>query len=295
MTKALPFTAFVAPARRRPELWRLVLGLLVVVLVMVVWVALGIGLLALAVGLSGAMEVMATLADPVTPRATLILLSTFVGMFLAPIVAARLLHRRGARSLFGPGRVVLRDFFAALAISAVIYGAMLFFWFAGFDAVANVPPALWLALLPLSLLAVAVQTGAEELLFRGYIMQQLAARFPTPLVYMLVPSLLFGLLHYDPNTLGSNAWAVVGSTAFFGLIAADLTNATGSVGAAWGLHMANNVVAILLLSTQGTITGLALFVTPYAASEVAITGPLLMADLALIIVVWIALRWRLGR
>ncbi len=295
MTKALPFTAFVAPARRRPEIWRLLLGLVVIALVMTLWVALSTGALVFALGLDRAMTVMARLANPVTPATTFLLLSTFIGMLLAPMAAVRLLHRRSVASLFGPGRIVLRHFVAALGIAMAIYGVTLGVWSTGFDALSNVPPGLWLALLPLSLLAVAIQTGAEELLFRGYLMQQLAARFATPLIYMLVPSLLFGLLHYDPITMGSNSWAVVGSTAFFGLIAADLTNATGSIGAAWGLHLANNIVAILLVATQGTITGLALFVTPYAASEVTITGPLLMADLALVIVVWAALRWRLSR
>ena len=295
MASALPFAAFVAPARERPQIWRLLVGVVICVLVMVAWLCATFGALALVLGVDASLDLIRAVDAADKVGGTYLLMSTFVGMFLAPMVAVRVLHRRGPGSLFGPATLVLRHFAIAVGIAALMYGATLLIWRVTFSPVVNLSPGVWIALLPLSLLVVLIQTGAEELLFRGYLMQQLAARFGSPLIHMLVPSLLFGILHYDPASMGTNAWAVVGSTAFFGLIAADLTVVTGSIGAAWGLHFANNIVAILLISTKGTITGLALYVTPYAASEVTITGPLLMADLALIILVWAALRWVLRR
>lgn len=295
MATALPFSAFVAPAKRRPQIWRLLAGILICALVMAAWLALTFGALLVVLGQQSAMALLSGLAVPDAPATTFLLLSTFVGMFAAPMIAVRLLHKRRAGTLFGPAAPVLRHFVVAVAVAALLYGIALAIWRLNFAPVVNLSPGLWLTLLPLSLLLVLIQTGAEEILFRGYLMQQLAARFGSPLVHMLVPSLLFGILHFDPVTMGSNAWAMVGSTAFFGLIAADLTVATGTIGAAWGLHFANNVVALLLISTKGTITGLALYVTPYAASEVTITGPLLMADLSLIIAVWFVLRLLLRR
>jgi len=293
MPDTMPFDTFVSPARGRPQIWRLVLGLVICVLAMVLWLAALFGLLVLFIGQQEALGLLQGMAEPTTPRATLLLLATFVGMALGPVVAVRLLHRRRAGSLIGRRGRTVRHFLVALGTTGAIYGLTLAVWTVQFDGEPNLPPDLWLTLLPLALLGVLVQTGAEELLFRGYLLQQLAARFASPLIYMLVPSLLFGMLHFDPATMGANAWAVVGSTAFFGLIAADLTVVTGTIGAAWGLHFANNVVALLLISTKGTITGLALFLTPYAADEVTITGPLLMADLALVSLVWGVLRFAL--
>ncbi|SHI60025.1 hypothetical protein SAMN04488012_10237 [Palleronia salina] len=293
MPDTMPFETFVSPARGRPQIWRLVLGLVICVLAMVLWLAALFGLLVLVIGQQEALGLLEGMAEPTTPRATLLLLATFVGMALGPIVAVKLLHRRRVGSLIGRRGRTVRHFLVALGTTGAIYGLTLAVWTVQFDGEPNLPPDLWLTLLPLALLGVLIQTGAEELLFRGYLLQQLAARFATPLIYMLVPSLLFGMLHFDPATMGANAWAVVGSTAFFGLIAADLTVVTGTIGAAWGLHFANNVVALLLISTKGTITGLALFLTPYAADEVTITGPLLMADLALVSLVWGVLRFAL--
>ncbi|WP_338153259.1 CPBP family intramembrane glutamic endopeptidase [Pseudophaeobacter leonis] len=57
----------------------------------------------------------------------------------------------------------------------------------------------WLGLLPLSLLAVLVQVSAEEVVFRGYLQQALAARFKSPVIWLVAPSALFGLAHYMPG------------------------------------------------------------------------------------------------
>jgi DNA-directed RNA polymerase subunit RPC12/RpoP len=40
---------------------------------------------------------------------------------------------------------------------------------------------------------VLIQTGAEEVLFRGYLQQQLAARFASPIAWMVLPSAIFAL------------------------------------------------------------------------------------------------------
>ncbi|WP_240758196.1 CPBP family intramembrane glutamic endopeptidase [Palleronia sediminis] len=284
------FTDFVAPARRAPQVWRLLLGVLLCVVVFMLWVGGLFGAMAAALGLDAAMAWTTGMASPTRPTETLLLLSTFVGMALGPMLAVRLLHRRRVRTLFGPGRRVLRDFAIAAGLVAVVYSISMWMWSTSYDAEPNLAPELWLTLLPFAVVGILVQTGAEEMLFRGYLMQQLAARFSWRLIYMILPAVLFGMLHFDPGANGSNAWAIVGSAAFFGLISADLTIATGSLGAAWGLHFANNIVAILILSTKGTITGLALYLTPYAASEVEITGPMLLTDIVMVLVVWAALR-----
>ncbi len=98
----------------------------------------------------------------------------------------------------------------------------------------------------------------------------------------MLPSVLFGLLHYDA-AMGPAAWHIVLATLIFGLIAADLTAATGSLAAAWGLHFANNASALLLLATEGTLPGLALYRTPYAASE---AGGLVVWDVVVLLIGW---------
>ena len=124
-----------------------------------------------------------------------------------------------------------------------------------------------------------MQVTAEELLFRGYLQQQLAARFRSPVIWLVLPSAAFGILHFDHGTFGNNAWLVVAATAVFGLIAGDVTARTGNIGAATGLHAANNFLALFLVAPDGYLTGTNLFVFPFHVSDAAAVRPFLVLDL----------------
>lgn len=287
---------FVAPARAYPQIWRLLVGLVVAVIVYIVvvfavfligWVVSGDG----GDSLTWAQRQL----NPDDPDALLLLLATFTGMALGAMAAARVMHKRGAGTLFGRGARVLYDFVVAAAIVGAILGGSVVIWSFSYDAVPGLPPMVWLGLLPLALLGLLIQTGAEELLFRGYLQQQLAARFASPLVWLILPSIAFGLVHYDAQSAGSSVWIVVGAAALFGLIAADLTAHTGSIGAAWGFHFANNTLAVLVISTQGSLTGLALYTTPYSVSDTDTLSTLVLFDLAMMGTAWFVIRRVLTR
>ena len=96
------------------------------------------------------------------------------------------------------------------------------------------------------------------------------------------------ILCANAGTAGPNISLVILATTLFGLVAADITARTGSIGAAWGLHFANNTFAILILAVQGTIPGLALFHTPYASDDPILTR-LMVADIAALLIVWYVL------
>jgi uncharacterized protein len=290
------FDRFVAPARKRPQLWRLVAGLVLAVAIYVLWtVAVIVGAWFLFGRETDPLLWAQMLVEADRPDGTLILLATFLGMALGPMVAARLLHGRRAGTLFGPRVRTLRDFAVAAGIVFAVLGTALVLWAFEYDAVVNLPLSTWAMVLPLTLLGLLVQTGAEEVLFRGYMQSQLAARFRSPLVWLVLPSLLFGIVHFDAVTAGDNVWMVVGSASVFGLIAADLTARTGSIGAAWGFHFANNVMAIAIISTDGTITGLARWVTPYTLAEYDASGPALLLDVAMLVVAWWLVRRAVAR
>ena len=290
------FDRFVAPARKRPQLWRLVVGVVLSIAIYILWtVAVIAGAWFVLDGEGDALLWTGALLEADRPEGTLILLSTFIGMALGPMAAARLLHGRRAGTLFGPRVRTLRDFVVAAGVVFALLAVALGLWAVEYDAVANLPARTWAMVLPLTLLGLLVQTGAEEVLFRGYLQSQLAARFRSPLVWLLGPSLLFGIVHFDAVSAGDNVWMVVGWATVFGVIAADLTARTGSIGAAWGFHFANNVVAIAILATEGTITGLARWVTPYALADYDATALAILLDLAILVVAWWLVRRALAR
>lgn len=278
----------VAPARLRPQPWRLLVGLIVTVVVYGLGIALTLLALLLISGPDGAERWMIEMTEATGPTGTLMLLGTFVFMALGPFIAVRLLHRRPIGTLLGPPPRVIKHFVAAAVICAGVYGLASLLPFAA-QASPNLDTALWLSFLPLALVGVLIQTGAEEILFRGYIQQQLAARFASPVVWMILPSAVFALLHYQPGIMGGNAWLIVAAVGLFALLAADLTARTGSLGAAWGFHFANNVVAILIVSLDGPLSGLALHTAQVSAADASIR-PLILLDMATTLVTWAVIR-----
>ncbi|QDY69922.1 CPBP family intramembrane glutamic endopeptidase [Qingshengfaniella alkalisoli] len=280
-------------ARARPAIWRVLLGL---ALIATCYAGLNSGALLLygaVLGRDASMELLQQVATAETPAATLILLVTFGPLAIGAILAAKLLHRRGANSLTGQ---MWPDLRTALAVTTIIYlpfvilGALFMQ-----DTSAMLPVGVWLGVMPIALLAIGLQTFAEELTFRGYLQQQLGARWAFRFAWMVVPSILFGALHYDRTTFGDSALYGVFAATVFGFLAADLTERSGSLGAAWGFHFANNAFALLIIATDGTITGLALRITEHRASEITLSPLLAVADLLPPLIVWIILRRILSR
>ena len=288
------FNAYIAPARLYPQIWRLLLGILLILFVYFGFIALVFWAGYLATYPAGFQHWANAVLTVQGVVPTLIMLFTFTGMALGPIIAAPACHMRGPGTLFGPLDVTLRGFLTAtitvLLIMAVYSAVML--WFQPVQP--NLPLEEWLRYLPYAVPLILIQTSAEELVFRGYLQQQLAARFKSPIVWMILPAALFAALHWD-QAMGSNKWLVIGVTFTMALIAADLVQRTGSLGAAIGLHFANNIFALLFVSVQDTITGLALYVTPFNKADTAELPLALGMDLLLLLVIWRILRIALDR
>lgn len=283
------FSAMIRPATLYPELWRLLLGIGVILFCVFGTFAI---MLVVAYPVVGPMQYFGWvlgLASPQTPGTTLTLLATFFGMALGPVLAAGACHFRGPGTLFGPWADTLRGFALTLAVLVPIYALAFGVNWLIAPPLPNLPPATWASYLPLALPLLLMQITAEELVFRGYLQQQLAARFAARWVWMGLPSVIFAALHYNPEA-GINTWLILGATLAFALIAADLTERTGSLGAAMGLHFTNNLFAMLILSVDGTINGLSLFVTPFAVTDATHLPLGLALDLALLLVIWRLLR-----
>ena len=288
--KTQAFEEFISPARSYPQFWRLFLGTILMVVVYVACLAaIFVGILV--IGGADTLETwLEQMISPEKPTVVMVLLFSFTGMALAPIAAARLLHKRKTKTLLGPLQLLVKDFLKALAVTISFFGVLTLFWSIFFDAVPNIEFTIWISFLPLAVVGLLIQTGAEELVFRGYIMQQLAVRFRSPLIWMILPSVAFGIVHFDPSLPGGTMAYVLVSATAFGLIAADLVRITGNLGAAWGVHFANNAFAMLFLSVPDGIPGMARYLTPYTTNQVAQNLWLVAADIVVLIIVWQILR-----
>ena len=134
-------------------------------------------------------------------------------------------------------------------------------------------------------------------MFRGYLMQGLAARFRSWPLWWLLPALLFGLLHWSPAEFGPNAGWRRCRPRSIGLILADVTARTGDLSLAMGLHFANNVIAVLILATARRSPASASSRSTSIRRTPAAMRRLLLADLASTLAAYAAwlgsgARWR---
>jgi len=241
------------------------------------------------VGLPGAM------AGGARPAGVLFLRFHFGARAAAVAVVTRLILKRPALSLFGRLDRVLPDFLAVAVIAAAVAALALTAAVFTLDITWKIAPATWLLFIPLALPLILLQTGAEEVVFRGYLLQQLGARFGVAArtAWLMVPSLIFALAHSDPASQGANYWAVICLTGLFAVMAADMTARTGSLGAAWGLHFMNNVQALLFLTLDGPLSGLSLGSLPISADAPSAL-PLFAADAFALAAVYVLWRYRHG-
>lgn len=282
------YQSLIEPARPSSRLWRLALGIglagTIYVVLLMIWVTAE-----MMTGTQG----MNSLGQ--TPYSAFSVLLSFACLYPGLYLALRLLHRRGFASLLGPRSALLRDAGRTLSAAAVVY--MLLLLVPGPEDVsirANQPPQRWLIWLLPAAGALLLQIAAEELTFRGYIQSQLAARFRSPLVWMILPSIGFGLLHYSPQQAGDNAlWMILPPT-LFGLVAADLTARTGNLGPALALHFLNNFAAIMILAPGDILSGLALWRIPIAPGDPAIVEQLPI-DALMLFILWLATRLALRK
>ncbi|MBT8426079.1 MAG: CPBP family intramembrane metalloprotease [Silicimonas sp.] len=279
-------------ARQRPALWRLILGGVTILAMLILWT---IGIIAVRTLVEGrrfvdtAAETL-TLGQP-TPQQTIYILLIVAGMGFGTLIAARLWQGRSARSLIGPGARTLRHGAIAAGVTFLVLTVVTLAFLPFSEPVARaIPVATWLAWLPIAVFALILQTGGEELLFRGYLQSQLAARFRSPLVAVAVPSLLFGLAHVAPDFPLISVATYIAIAAMFGVLAADLTFRTGSLGAAWGFHFANNAMIILFIAPAGDLGGLALWQTPTDPTAQTLASPLVTLEIAVLVAIWFLIR-----
>ncbi len=246
--------------------------------------------------------------EGVSAFGTLAQFSTFAVAGYLFLRLLRRVHGRGFWSLIGPADRAGADLKrTAMAVGLLLLAIELLPPWVVLSDLAEVRGLLrWVALMPLAFAAILLQVGTEELYFRGYLQQQLACLSPSPVVWMGIPSLFFGLSHYFNGIGPADSILYVVWATLLGLACADLTARTGTLGAAIGLHLANNAFALLLVGIQGRpSSGLALFLYPdfdsteYDYSLQALLAPggilQLLTSIAMVLVMWLAARIAIRR
>ena len=248
---------FIAPAWARPEISRIFLMLFGFELALMLTPGIMINLTPT--------PIAQAFTRDLTAFGTILGFASFgltLGMFH---VLGLLLADRGIGTMIGPWVSLKRDFWnAAIAVILVLIAVEAAPPFIELSEIVEVRNTFtWALWLVPAFAAIAIQSFTEEVVYRGYLQQQLAVLSSRPIIWMGMPSFLFGLGHYF-NGLGPSdgvLWAIWAG--LLGLACADLTARTGNIGAAVGLHAANNVfAAVIISSVDWPGSGLALYLYP---------------------------------
>lgn len=274
---------FIEPAMGKAQVWRTLVGF-----ILIMGMLTGLGpLIYLAIfdvfdqriEAQGVVEVFATLFG-------------FGALTLGVFAALYFVHDRLAGTIFGTLNVAV-DQFRKVSLGILILLAAIWVlppWSFGVPLVTNQTFGAWLMVLPIAVFSVFIQASAEEILFRGYLQQQLAARFCSPWIWMVVPSVLFAFAHFDPQTAGTNVWLVVIWAGLFGAAMADLTARAGNLGPAIAVHFINNVMALLIVALPDQMGGAALYLLPFGMSDVEVMRTWMPADFLTTFVMWLVAR-----
>ena len=256
----------VAPARNTSEILRLIFGLVTITMLYMVMVMLGGHVVSMIMG-DAWMQAITTSPGLTSPGQMLTILGSFGFMIIAVCLVVILLHHRSPITLLGGFRIATTQFFKAMRNLLPYMALLATFAFMAEDLQPNLTLRLWLSILPLTLLFLLVQVSAEELVFRGYLQSQLAALGLHKSIWILLPAILFGLVHYDPIIMGSAAPWVVLWAILFGVLAADLTARSGTLGPAVAFHFAINFLSIGVVGIGDYLGGLNLYVYPFSITD----------------------------
>jgi membrane protease YdiL (CAAX protease family) len=236
---------------------------------------LGIGLIAFAtlfiggVPLGAAVIYVATDGNPATdvnlttgaliginPAISLALtLTPFILAFFAIVIVARLIHGRPATSLVAPGRPIrwgrLAQGFGAWLVVAAVISLVEAVIFPGRYSLTLDPGRL----LPFAVVAVLLfplQSSAEELFFRGYLLQGLGRLTRNRLLLASLTGLIFAGLHIENPEVGAEFWLVMAFYFVFGVVLALITLRDNGLELALGVHAANNLFTALVANFKGS-------------------------------------------
>jgi uncharacterized protein len=180
--------------------------------------------------------------DPLVNFITLI--STFLPFFIATPLAIRFIHGRPMRSIVTPYQRInwarlFTGFGVWFTLSALISLAEALLHPGRYVLTESFAKIIPFAIT--TLLLIPFQTSAEELAFRGYLLQWAGLKFQSRLALSLLSGLLFALPHITNPEVKVDFWASMAFYFSFGMFAAWVTLKDNGLELALGMHAANNI------------------------------------------------------
>lgn len=106
----------------------------------------------------------------------------------------------------------------------------------------------------ITLIMMPFQTTYEELAFRGYLAQGIAAYTRNRWLVVIIPGVLFGLIHFlNPEVKEHGFWLMMPQYIFFGLFFGLITVLDDGIELAMGVHAINNIFVSLFTTNSSSV------------------------------------------
>lgn len=224
--------------------WRYLLGIVVIAASWIIGGAYAYGLVLLHLPLGAITEFVAINAS---------ILMLLVGV----VAVVEVLHRRSWRTLITPhAQIDWRRMVQGAAVwvtLALVFSLIEHLLYPGRYAW-SLDLARWLPFALAALLLTPLQCAAEELVFRGYLLQGLGRWLRRPLVLAVLSSVIFTAPHlYNPEVAAYGLAIMAANYFVMGLFLAGVTLRDGRLELAIGAHAGNNLLLALIIRYDDSV------------------------------------------
>jgi membrane protease YdiL (CAAX protease family) len=223
-------------------------------------------------------------------------LGMFVFAFIGFYAGIRLMHRKSLLSVIsGYDKFRYGRFFYGFIVwgGLIIISTLLELIISpdSFHLNINLPGLLVSFVIAVSLMP--IQSGLEEIFFRGYLIQGFSQLFRNGAIPLVITSLLFGFAHMGNPEVQEYGWPLMlAYYTSFGLFMGAVSLLDEGLELALGIHMANNIISGLLVTDpHAVIKSYSVFESTQINVPMELLMWFVMATLCFIIF-WLRYRWK---
>jgi len=180
----------------------------------------------------------------------------FAVMLLAAIFFIKLFHDRSWKEVInGTNRVRWSRFFFGFLVWGILSAVILAISYFSEPELFRFrfQPVQFIILIVISLLFIPFQSSCEEFLIRGYLTQGIASWTKSRWWALIIPSLLFGLLHFDNSEIKEYGFFIMmAQYVTMGFVLGIMSIMDDGIELAMGVHTVNNVFVSIFTTFKGS-------------------------------------------
>ena len=184
------------------------------------------------------------------------MLFSFVVILITAVLLIRFFHQRSWKEVInGTNRVRWSRFFFGMLVWGLISLVLFAISYLTEPEIIRFrfEPLNFFILLVIALIFIPIQSSSEEFLFRGYLTQGVASWTKSRWWAIIIPSVLFGLIHSaNPEIQEYGFFTMMPQYIFLGLLFGLMTVLDDGIELAMGVHTINNLFGATLVTYKGS-------------------------------------------